>query len=295
MNDFSSGEIPILVRKDEISNMALNRLADVTFVIPVRIDSPDRSRNVDVLIDFLFQRFDSPILIMESDSQQRYFVKQDDPRIRYFFNKDRRPVFHHTGCLNQLYPMVDTPIIAGWDTDALVASEQIIDTVEQVRSGKVVMGLAYDGHMFNTSAELVQLFWQTKDYNVLTEKTGELRPMYGALSTGGAFIVDTEKYLQAGGENEHFLGWGPEDFERVKRIEILYPQPIYRAKGGLYHMAHTRLFNSWYADRHHELNGKKEFLKVCGMTRDELWTYVNSWHWREGLITRRRVNAKQVY
>ena len=28
-------------------------------------------------------------------------------------------------------------------------------------------------------------------------------------------------YLRAGGENEAFYGWGPEDAERVKRLEIL--------------------------------------------------------------------------
>jgi len=100
--------------------------------------------------------------------------------------------------------------------------------------------------------------------------------MYGDLSVGGIFIVDRDKYLLAGGENEYFLGWGPEDFERVKCAEILYPQPIYRAKGGLYHLWHPRYINSWYADLQYEIDGKKEALKVCGMSTEALRNYIRS-------------------
>ena len=263
--------------------IVMNRLTDVTFVIPARIDSPERSRNLDVLIDFITKHFDSKILVMEADRQQRYFVKNENSRIQYFFKEDPRPIFHHTWCMNLLYPKVDTPIVAGWDTDALVAPEQIVDTVEQVRSGNAVMGLVYDGYMYKTTAELAQLYQDTRNFDVLIGKVGELHPMYGDLSTGGGFIVDAEKYRQAGGENEYFLGWGPEDQERVKRMEILYPQPIYRAKGGLFHMWHPRYINSWYADRQYEIDGKTEFLKVCGMIRQELRDYIKTWPWLEGL------------
>jgi len=258
---------------------AMNRLPDVTFVIPVRIDSPERSRNLDILIDFIIRHFDSTILIMEADSQQRYFLKNNTHRIRYFFEEDHRPVFHRTRWMNHLYCKVDTPVIAGWDTDILASPEQINDTVEQVRYGNAVMGLPYNGYMYQTTDELVLLYQETKNLDVFIQKTGELIPMYGDLSVGGGFIVDTEKYLQAGGENEYFPGWGPEDFERTKRIEILYPQPIYRARGGLYHLCHPRNLNSRYADLESVISGKSELLKVCGMTVNELRNYVSSWQW----------------
>lgn len=55
----------------------------------------------------------------------------------------------------------------------------------------------------------------------------------GRPSVGGAFLVNKTKYLETGGENEGFYGWGPEDVERVKRLEIL-ELPIARTKGALY-------------------------------------------------------------
>ena len=261
----------------------MNRLIDTTFVIPVRIDSPERARNLDVLIDFFIQHFDSNILIMEADDRQRYFVKNTNRRIQYFFEKDCQPVFQHTLYLNYLYRKTKTPIIAGWDTDALVAPKQIIDTVEQIRKGNAIMGLPYDGNAYNTTDAFVQLYQETQNLDVLIREIGNFQSMYGDLSIGGAFIVNAEKYMQAGGENEYFLGWGPEDFERVKRMEILYPQSIYRAEGGLFHLWHPRYLNSRYADMEYEINGKKEFLKVCGMNRNELRKYVAGWPWLDSL------------
>jgi len=257
----------------------MDKLTDVTFVIPVRIDSPERARNLDVLVDFIVRYFHSTVLIMEADACRRYFVKNNSPLIRYFFTEDTRPVFQHTWCMNLLYPKVDTPIIAGWDSDAIVHPEQITGTVEQVRNGSSVMGLAYNGFMYKTTSGLASLYQETKNIDVLINKVSELKPMYGDLSTGGAFIVDTCKYMQAGGENEFFPGWGPEDLERVKRMEILYPQPVYRAKGGLFHLWHPRYLNSWYASKEYEICGKKELLKICGMGRDELQNYIKSWPW----------------
>lgn len=257
----------------------MNKLKDVTFVIPTRIDSPERSRNLDVLIDFIIRYFDSTILVMESDNRQRYFVRNDNRRIHYFYEEDSCSIFQHTRCMNLLYPKVDTPIIAGWDVDALAPPKQIIDTVEQVRCGNAVMGIAYDGNMYHTTSELARVYRERQTIDILTNENDNLRPMYGDLSTGGAFIVDTEKYLQSGGENEYFLGWGLEDFERVKRMEILFPQPVYFAKGGLYHLWHPRGINSWYANRQYEINGKKEFLKICAMNDNDLREYIKSWPW----------------
>ena len=174
-------------------------------------------------------------------------------------------------------------MIAGCDVDALVPPEQIIDTVEQVRTGNAVMGLAYDGRMLQTTVELVRRYQETRNFDVFKRAKDRLSPMYGDLSTGGVFIVDTEKYLLSGGENEYFPGWGCEDFERVKRMEILYPQPIYQAKGCLFHLYHPRGLNSWYIDSQYEINAKKEYLKVCGMTKDELRNYISSWPWLASL------------
>ncbi|MCC8144921.1 MAG: hypothetical protein LIO93_00455 [Bacteroidales bacterium] len=258
-----------------------NKLTNVSFVIPVRIDSYERSRNLDLLIEFITSHFDSPVYIAEGDSEQKYTVKNPSGQITYHFIEDRNPVFQHTLYLNYLYQQVKTPITAGWDTDALVFPQQIIDVVKQIEIGKAVMGLPYNGSMYGTEPHHISLYEENKDIDIFKQNTPYMFPMYGSLSSGGAFIVSTEKYLQAGGDNEHFLGWGPEDMERVKRMEIVYPEyPIYRAAGSLFHLWHPRFLNSGYADETYEKTGRKEYLKICSMETGELKKYIDTWPWK---------------
>ena len=89
--------------------------------------------------------------------------------------------------------------------------------------------------------------------------------MYGYHSVGGAFIVNKEKYLNAGGENENFYGWGLEDCERVKRMEILNLQ-VHRSIGSLFHLWHPTGKNSWFAYPKIEIRSRNEFLKTCSIS-----------------------------
>lgn len=66
----------------------MNRLTNVSFVVPVRIDSYERSRNLDLILDFIVQNFDSKIFVLESDSQQKYQIKINNKQIKYIFVKD---------------------------------------------------------------------------------------------------------------------------------------------------------------------------------------------------------------
>jgi predicted glycosyltransferase involved in capsule biosynthesis len=63
-------------------------------------------------------------------------------------------------------------------------------------------------------------------------------------------------------ENENFYGWGVEDDERVKRMEVL-GFSINRVQGPMFHLWHPRGKNSWYASKEAELRNSQEFLNTC--------------------------------
>ena len=68
-----------------------------------------------------------------------------------------------------------------------------------------------------------QYFTKIKNYphEKSTEPIYEYVLAHGPNSVGGAFLVNKNVYIKYGGENQHFYGWGPEDAERCKRMEIL--------------------------------------------------------------------------
>ena len=88
-------------------------------------------------------------------------------------------------------------------------------------------------------------------------------------SVGGAFLVNRVAYLRAGGENEVFYGWGPEDAERVKRLEIL-ELPIARVKGPLYHLHHPRGINSGFDMGERDKRNLEALLATCRRSKAEM-------------------------
>ena len=247
----------------------------VTFVIPVRIDSLERQRNLDVLLEQLSKRKRTDILILEADISPVYKLKKNYQNVSYRFVKDDHPVFYRTKYLNLLLHEANASIVGVWDTDVMLPDTQIDQAIEDIREGKAVMSFPYDGKFCFCSAIDSFLFRYKQDINDLKEK--ELKFVFFPYSVGGAFLVNKDVYLKAGGENEHFYGWGMEDLERVKRMEIL-GLPVTRAKGALYHLFHFRNENSRFYNETLENESRAEYLTVCSLTKNRLEKYIQTWN-----------------
>lgn len=250
----------------------------LSFVIPIRVDSVERERNLDVIVELLSEMEGVDVSILEGDKRPLYKLKKEYKNVRCHFVEDSDPVFYRIKYLNWLLSDARGAVVGVWDADAIVSEIQILDAVAAIRFGRAIMSFPYDGHFYTLSPESTDLFVKDHSYKSLYEQIENSHLAHGPYSVGGAFLVNRNIYLQYGGENEHFYGWGPEDAERAKRMEIL-GLPVYRASEPLFHLYHPRKENSWYGDANIELKNRQEFLTVCSMTRDELQEYIQTWEW----------------
>lgn len=124
---------------------------------------------------------------------------------------DEEPVFYRTHYLNELLREAQHSIVGIWDADVLIPEAQLIAAVWHVLGG-CVLCFPYNGKFRFLEKERSNVI--RKDMDEL--QAGEGYCLLGRPSVGGAFLVNKTKYLEAGGENEGFYGWGPEDAERVK-------------------------------------------------------------------------------
>ena len=248
-------------------------LNDVTFLIPVRIDSPERLENLQSVIKYIKTHFETNITVLEADKKEQV----QHPLInRKIFIEDYNPVFHRTRYLNQMTKETSTPFLAIWDTDVLVECKQVEESMDILRNREADMVFPYDGRFYNVPPVLTSLYKMKKDIAVLSNNVGKMNLVYGDHSVGGAFIVNREEYIRVGMENEYFYGWGAEDTERVKRWEILGYR-IVRTEGLLFHLYHQRKENSWYPYCALEFNNRKELARICRMQRDGLLGDVKEW------------------
>lgn len=247
-------------------------LSDTTFVIPIRIDSNERKENLEMVTDFLYSEFQTNIIVVESDKSEKL---SESTKYDKFFFKDDLPYFYRTQILNRVSKNVETKNMAIWDSDVLIEKWQVIRAVNELRSYNTDMIFPYDGRFYNIPGIIKKVYKEVGNLSALTENIGKLSLIYGYNSVGGAFIVNTESYKRAGLENENFVGWGPEDKERVKRWEILGFK-VERTDGALFHLWHPNSGTGWFYSKDYEKNAWQEYLKVCSMTNEELIEYVKS-------------------
>jgi hypothetical protein len=267
-----------------LSGLSTEKLQPVTFVIPLRIDSLERAQNLDAVIETLQTFEHAKILILEADKRPVYKLKRDYPNVHVEFIQDANSVFHRTKYLNNLLRKANTNIVGIWDSDVVLSAWQIKDALYAVQTKKAVMSFPYNGQACYLSAEESSSFRLNllSGYNSIQCFVQSIPSFQHAM--GGAFFVNKEEYLKAGGENEHFYGWGAEDVERVQRMHIL-GLPVYRTKGRVYHLYHPVNENSCYNNKELELKSKEELIKVSEMGKEELTEYVKSWEKGEDTIS----------
>lgn len=77
-----------------LSLSALQSNRKVSFVIPVRVDSPERAQNLDLVVEQLMALKDSirmEIRILETDEHPHYELKISDEHIHKTFVRDASP------------------------------------------------------------------------------------------------------------------------------------------------------------------------------------------------------------
>lgn len=257
-------------------------MKDVTFIIPVRIDSSARLANLIAVISYYKKIFeDSSFIILEADKESKLKGIFNSDRIEHIFLHDSNKILHRTRYINKMLQHAPTAIAAVWDADAICPPCQIIDAVTKLKNTQSTMVYPYDGVFWSVGMAFSELFRQKLDLDILTSYPQLRSLMCGYHSVGGAYIVDIDRYHSCGWENEYFEGWGPEDAERFARLEILGRKPI-RVDGHLYHLHHPRGINSGMSDVDLAKNTKKEYCKVCSMNQDELINYIDGWTWIKG-------------
>ena len=103
-------------------------LKNTTFIIPLRVDTGDRLRNVVLSTAFLLNKFDTNVIIEEVDEDskfQQYAAPQleklvdDMSSITLLYEESKDPIFHRTRILNDMLMESKTDVVVNYDTDVI--------------------------------------------------------------------------------------------------------------------------------------------------------------------------------
>lgn len=248
-------------------------LRDVTFTIPVRIDTVERKRNLETVVAYINKYFDTNILIgEESASAEMAHLRTQCDYIHYQTND---PMMRRTHILNELAKEADTPIIANYDTDVLFPIKQYLNSVQLIRDHRADMVYPYDGRFCGVEhpRDIDSIVKQLSLDNVRGTFLKHIRND----SVGGAIFWNKDSFIRGGMENENFVSWGFEDDERIVRFKAL-GFTIMRWPGILYHLHHPSSPNSASVHKYYKSN-QDEFLKIKNMSPEQISEYMKEWAW----------------
>ncbi|HML64693.1 MAG TPA: galactosyltransferase-related protein [Dysgonomonas sp.] len=239
-----------------------NDLTDITFLILIRLDSIHRLENILIVTKQLCRYFNTNIVVRESDSYNNGILESLlNTKINYEFIEDKDPILYKTKHFNQLVLAVDTPFIAIWDADIIPDKKAIIGCMEQLRNNEADIAYPYNGICYDIPKSIRSLYLRKKDFQLLFRHLDKMDRLYPYTLAGGAVMMDQEKFIQAGGENEVHYGWGNDDFDRYERFKLL-EYKLYRINTCLFHLCHPRTRNSTHYSEISRKISEKEIFKI---------------------------------
>jgi hypothetical protein len=262
-------------------------LSNVTFIIPLRIESEDRMRNVLTILCFLLENFNTKIIVKEVDrisvfqesilpQLEEYFDNLSN--LTHIFEESEDSVFYRMHILNEMLFQVKTDVVVNYDCDVLLPIDSYVNAYESIISGEsdVVYPFGngnYQKQIF-ANDELVSEFLSNDfDFSILEKKSNISTSDFGWVQ-----FFNRKVYIDGGMENENFRGSSPEDKERFFRFTTL-GYNVNRINSFIYHLEHSRGQNSWpvsYQGNPYMRDNISLWEKIQTMNKEQLENYYSS-------------------
>lgn len=251
---------------------------DITFTIPVRIDSDKRFNILLVVLKFLLKNFDSHFIILEDGIESvvsKRLPKDILEKIEYIYQKSDNNLFHRTRILNEMACKSKTKIVVNHDGDLICDPSLYLSAANQVRNPETPFATPYDGRVLYLKNDS-EIIFENSDFDIgILNNIPTIHS--SCASRGGIVFSRLKEYIEVGMENENFMSWGYEDDDRNHRFNVF--KKFIRISGTLYHFEHARGQNSGFDNPLLKKN-LEERAKVLGMKHEELLNYISTWHWR---------------
>jgi len=254
-------------------------LSEATFIIPIRIESQDRLRNVITTTAFLLENFDTNIIIKEVDSESVFErdalpilkdILDMEININHIFEKSDEPLFHRQKVINEMVVESKTKVVVNYDCDVILPLDSYHEAYSCIVFNTHDVIYPYGQGMYQMQVkatdEIVSNFLETGDFNYLNEHSNLHTSDFGWVQ-----FFNRQVYIDGGLENENFKAYAPEDKERFYRFTTM-GYNVGRINDYVYHLEHARGQNSWFTNPHMNEN-MSEWEKIQTMNKEQLVDY----------------------
>ena len=259
-------------------------MKDLTYILPVRIESEDRLKNVITSVSFLLKQIpEAKVLVKEVDTRSNFKFRAlpkikeivgDVSNLKHIFEESSDPFFHKTRILNDLILAADTKILCSHDVDVVYPRHSHEASYKSIEDGECDVVYPYGCGIYQYQVDYpIKLFekFVEKDHDIFVL---EDNCRMESSTIGWTQFYSKDAVVKGGMWNENFISWGAEDCEFYFRFNILGFK-VGRLNNALWHFEHERTQNSHYHNpkfrENHEL-----WQRLRNSTRDQVISYYNS-------------------
>jgi len=238
----------------------IKNLNRTTFIIPIKIEHPDRYRNAKIVLGFLNSNFYTNVFIYEVSGEGKtkldFLESFKNLNIKHWCISEE-DCFHRTKYLNIMLDEVETPVVVNYDIDVILSPQNYIECQDLILEGRSQVIYPYERG--NGQIMVLESFdyngFKNSEYSMDFLNLSPDKKEYEA-ECGHCIFFNTEIYRKWGGENEDFISFGPEDKERMYRFQKLTNSVSWKEGKKVYHFEHYRGNDSAHSNPHFAHNWK---------------------------------------
>lgn len=268
---------------------------NLTFIIPSRLESEDRERNMITILINLLSKFDAVVRVKECDFSPK-FEENVLPHIKnkfgkvpsnlfFTYEKQQSTFFHKTKILNDLIEESDTEIICNYDTDVLLPDTSIMLAYDMIKTGYSDAVYPYGCGAYQKAVTYTpQTFEKFIDSDFNLNQLDSFSSKSSS-TIGWCQFIRRENYINSYMMNENFHAWGPEDCELYYRLNVM-GNKVDRVNDYVYHLEHQRSNDSWFSNPSWMQN-----MQLWEWIRKQTKQTLIEYYKNQDYVKRRNINA----
>ena len=229
-------------------------MKDLTYIIPTRIESEDRLKNIITSVTYLLKNIPEAKVIVKEVAEQNTFKFRALPEIKkyveidnltHIFEQSNDELFYKTRILNDLILLAKTNVICSHDVDVVYPIKSHQAAYDLIKEDKADVVYPYGCGVYQ-----YQVDYPIEVFTSFLESGFDMRVIVPHCRTESSTIGWTQFYskeqvINGGMWNENFLSWGAEDCEFYFRFNALGYR-VARVNDWIWHFEHSRSHNSHY-------------------------------------------------
>lgn len=229
-------------------------MMDLTFLIPTKIETEDRLRNIISSVSYLLKHIPAKVIVKEVSNHPTFQFRAipeirkyvDTSNLTYLYEESSEPWFCKSKVLNDLISASNTKVVANYDADCILPLSSYHQAYDAINNDHADVVYPYGCGIYQWKAEYdFQIY--DEFINTLDISTLDKRKSLSNSTIGWTQFINRQVYIDSFMMNENFISWGCEDDEFYYRMSVLGNR-IARIDNYVYHLEHSRTNNSWFSN-----------------------------------------------